>query len=101
MLGTVDLELDAPARTGLGLEAKREFRELAGLRARGADPLEHAAEPRQRRTERTRLSLDEVEVLRVPRCGARSRPLQYRRIFTKSRSGMRAGLSLMLESVRG
>src|SRR3990172_3287278 len=44
MLVAVDLELDAPARTGLGLEAERELWVLAGLRARGADPFEHAAQ---------------------------------------------------------
>ena len=67
VLVAVDLELDAPADAVLGLEAERELRVLAGLGPRGTDPREAAAEPGQRRADRPRLALDQVDVLRVPR----------------------------------
>ena len=66
VLVAVDLDLDLPDGTGLGLEAEADPWVLARVRARGADPLEHPAQSRQHGADRTRLALDEVDVLGIP-----------------------------------
>jgi hypothetical protein len=66
----IDLDLDPPALPGrLGDEREGQFRVLANLRPAPAEPAQDSAQAIERRTDRLRLALHEVEVVRVPRCG--------------------------------
>ncbi len=58
-----------PVASGLGDEREGQLRVLADLRATPAEPAKDSAEAIERRSDRLRIPLDEVEVLREPRCG--------------------------------
>lgn len=73
LLVAVDLELDPPPGTRLGLGGERELRVLAGVGPSGADPAEQAAEPAEGWADEARLALDEVDVLGVPDRGSQVR----------------------------